>query len=208
LETQTAKHLPEGKDRTQLEPASWLRLYGDYLYSIAVMKVGDRATAEDLVQEVFVSAIKAKDSFKGESSEKTWLVAILKNKVIDYYRKKDVLKGAAEFVADTEDDPSVHFFDQANGHWLKSTSPQDWPDSADRQINTVEFEQTLQMCIQKMPAKMIPVFVARFIDEEDSETICKVQGISSSNYWVMIHRAKVLIRHCLEKNWFLTKMLK
>jgi RNA polymerase sigma-70 factor (TIGR02943 family) len=188
-----------------LKPASWVKSYGDYLYSYAFFKTGNRETAEDLVQEAFISAIKAKDTFHGDSSEKTWLVAILKNKIIDYYRKKDVLKNASEYITQTDDDFSKHFFERSNGHWLRNTAPKLWADSADGALNTAEFNQVLQMCVQKMPSKLIPVFLAKFIDEEDSETICKVHNISTSNYWVIIHRAKLLIRSCLETNWFSKK---
>ena len=200
--------MPVSKDtvRPALEPASWIKSYGDYLFSYALLKISDRQAAEDLVQETFVSAIKAKDTFQGESSEKTWLVTILKNKVIDYYRKKDVLKNASEYLDETEDDFSSHYFERSNSHWLRRESPRAWADSADTQINTAEFERILQMCIHKMPHKLVPVFIAKFLDDEDSQVICKVHGISPSNYWVMIHRAKVLIRGCLEKNWFLTKL--
>ncbi len=172
------------------------------------MKIGDRQTAEDLVQETFVAAIRSVDTFRGDSSEKTWLVAILRNKIIDYYRKKDVLRNASEYIVGTDEDFTKNFFDPANGHWLAESSPSSWSESADRSIESAEFEKILQMCIHKMPSKLVPVFVAKFIDDEDADVICKVYGISSSNYWVILHRAKVLIRSCLEKNWFQTKMLK
>lgn len=191
-----------------LNPAEWVTSLGDYLFSYAYMKVGDRATAEDLVQETFVSGIRSVDTFKGESSEKTWLVAILKNKIIDHYRKKDVLRNATEYVAETDFDFTKNFFDTNNGHWLAPASPSSWAASADSSMESEEFEKTLQLCIHKMPSKLIPVFIAKFIDDEEPEIICKVYGISSSNYWVILHRAKVLIRSCLEKNWFLTKVLK
>lgn len=167
------------------------------------MKVSSIEAAEDLVQETFVSAIKAKDSFKSDSSEKTWLVAILKNKIIDYYRKKDVLRNTSEYLNETADDFNKHFFEKQNGHWLKEAAPHTWQESADAAMNQMEFDKVLLGCVEKMPAKLIPIFIAKFLDEEDSETICKVHNISSSNYWVIIHRAKVLIRSCLEKNWFL-----
>ena len=173
-----------------------------------MLKVGNATTAEDLVQDTFLSAIRANDSFKGDSSEKTWLVAILKNKIIDYYRKRDVLKNTSEYLSETEADFSQHFFDTSNGHWLRSVSPQTWSDSADTNINNAEFNNILQLCIHKMPGRLVPVFLSRFIDEEDSEKTCKVHNISPSNYWVIIHRAKVLIRSCLEKNWFLSKIAK
>ena len=189
-----------------LDPGSWVRSFGDFLFSYALLKVGNRETAEDLVQETFVSAIKARDTFKGDSSEKTWLVAILKNKIIDYYRKNDVLKESADYVKETDDEFSDGYFDKSTGHWLKATAPRDWSVSADHSIQNAEFEKILHACIHKMPPKLIPVFLARFIDGEDSNVICKVHKLSASNYWVMIHRAKVLLRGCLEKNWFLTKI--
>ena len=186
-----------------LNPAQWLKTYGDYLFSYALLKVNNRETAEDLVQDVLISAWKAKETFKGDSSEKTWLVAILKNKVIDHYRKKDILKNTSEYLTETEDDFSKHFFEKIYGHWLADAAPQQWNNSADSALQGEEFDRVLQQCVQKMPTKLIPVFIAKFLDDEDSETICKVHQISTSNYWVIIHRAKVLIRSCLEKNWFL-----
>lgn len=188
-----------------LDPSAWLASYGDYLYSWAVMRVGNNQTAEDLVQETFISAFKAKDSFSGASSEKTWLVAILKNKIIDHYRKKDVLRDTQDYLRSTEDDFSKNFFDADNGHWLREAAPTAWAEPADSEVNQAEFTSILQACIQKMPPKLVPVFIAKFIDDEDSEKICKDHNISSSNYWVIIHRAKVLIRSCLEKNWFFVK---
>ncbi|HZY81588.1 MAG TPA: sigma-70 family RNA polymerase sigma factor [Cyclobacteriaceae bacterium] len=179
-----------------LNPDSWLTSYGDYLFSYCMIRVNHRETAEDLVQETLISAFRSKDSFKGESSEATWLVAILKNKIIDHYRKRDVLKDVQYYLESTEEDFSKNFFDASNGHWLRDAAP------ADLNIEQGEFEKILLGCVHKMPPKLVPVFIAKFFDEEDSETICKVHNISSSNYWVIIHRAKVLVRACLEKNWF------
>jgi RNA polymerase sigma-70 factor (TIGR02943 family) len=188
-----------------LNPSSWLKSHGDYLFSYCMMRVNHRETAEDLVQETLISAFRSKETFRGDSSEATWLVAILKNKIIDHYRKKDVLKEANEYLEATESDFSKNFFDTDNGHWIRDKAPQSWDLAADSEIRQAEFEKILQECVHKMPSKLVPVFIARFMDDEDSETICKVHKISSSNYWVIIHRAKVLIRACLEKNWFLTK---
>jgi len=199
------RHFLEAADQKRLEPASWVTLFGDYLFSYALLKVGKRETAEDLVQEAFISALKAKDTFKGNSSEKTWLTAILNNKIIDHYRKKDVLKDSTSYLTETEDEFSKHYFGKSDGHWLVTASPQLWAESADSAVNKAEFAGVIQKCIQKMPSRLIPVFIAKFLDDEDSDTICKVHNISSSNYWVIIHRAKLLIRRCLEENWFQTK---
>jgi RNA polymerase sigma-70 factor (ECF subfamily) len=185
-----------------LNPDSWLTSYGDYLFSYCMLRINHRETAEDLVQDTLISAFRSKDSFKGESSEVTWLVAILKNKIIDYYRKKDILKDAQDYLKSTDGSFYENFFDPGDGHWLRDAAPRAWNSPADASVENDEFQRVLQACVQKMPPKLVPVFVAKFFDEEDSETICKVHNISPSNYWVIIHRAKVLIRACLEKNWF------
>jgi RNA polymerase sigma-70 factor (TIGR02943 family) len=186
-----------------LNPDSWLKLYGDYLFSYCMLRVNHRETAEDLVQETLASAFRSRDTFRGESTEGTWLVTILKNKIIDHYRKKDVLKDAEHYLASTDSDFSKNFFDPETGHWLNEAAPRAW--AADTGIEQSEFQEVLQECVHKMPPKLVPVFIAKFFDDEDSDTICKVHNISPSNYWVIIHRAKVLIRACLEKRWFLKK---
>lgn len=185
----------------KLEPESWVKSYADYLYSLAYIKVNNKETAEDLVQETFLSAYKAKDSFRKDSSEKTWLTSILKNKITDHYRKKDVLKDVSNYLSGTELNFEEHFFNSIDGHWLEESAPKDFMTNSDSRMNQVEFNKIIQYCIQKMPHKLIPVFVAKFMDDTDSETICKEFNITSSNYWVIIHRAKVLIRSCLQKNW-------
>lgn len=188
-----------------LHPETWISKYGDYLFSIALLKTSNKETAEDLVQESFLSAIKAKDSFRGESSEKTWLVSILNNKIMDYYRKKDVLKNTTEYLTDTNQSFSESFFGMqttfSNAHWLADKTPKHWSSNADDRMMQSEFQQVLEKCIGLMPPKLAPVFISKFIDEEETEKICKDFEISSSNYWVIIHRAKLLIRSCLEKNW-------
>ncbi len=188
-----------------LNPKDWVSNYGDYLFSIALMKTNNTAVAEDLVQDTFLSAIKAAASFKGESAEKTWLVRILQNKIIDYYRKKDILKGSVDYLHDTENSFDEHFFQtdtKSSAHWKPDVAPDPWKSEADSSLNQGEFNKVLELCMQKLPAKLLPVFVSKFIEDEDSEKICKNYDISSSNYWVIIHRAKLLMRSCLEKNWF------
>jgi RNA polymerase sigma-70 factor (ECF subfamily) len=188
-----------------LNPKHWVSNYGDYLFSIALMKTNNSAVAEDLVQDTFLSAIKAAGSFKGESAEKTWLVRILQNKIIDYYRKKDILKGTVDYLHDTENSFDEHFFHadhKSQAHWKPDAAPDPWTSAADSGMHQAEFNKILELCMKKLPAKLLPVFVSKFIEEEDSDKICKDYEISSSNYWVIIHRAKLLMRSCLEKNWF------
>lgn len=188
-----------------LHPDQWVSNYGDYLFSIALMKTNNAEIAEDLVQDTFLSAIKASENFKGESSEKTWLVRILQNKIIDHYRKKDILKNTAGYLNETEKEFDEHFFapdDHSQAFWKKEALPGHWKSDADSRINELEFSRILEFCIKKLPPKLLPVFVSRYIEENDSEQICKDYDISPSNYWVILHRAKLLMRTCLEKNWF------
>lgn len=191
-----------------LHPKEWVSKYGDYLYSIAYYKTNSKEAAEDLVQDTFFSALRAIDTFKQNSSEKTWLIAILKNKIIDYYRKRDVLKHTEDYIKDTEDSFYDAFFqaDQySTAHWKETAMPKPWITEADAEVNTKEFMKALDNCIEKMPLKLRPIFVMKYINEEDSEKICKDYGISSSNYWTIIHRAKLILRNCLEKTWFKTE---
>ncbi len=189
-----------------LNPAQWLALYGDYLFSIAMIKLNDRQLAEDMLQETFLSAIKAAPNFRGESSEKTWLTTILNNKIIDQYRKKSVVKTVTEYINQTELSFTLSFFESGQGvipHWLEEAYPRHWATGADAHLNQREFEDILNDCIKKMPDKLKLIFMAKFMEEETADHICKEFDLSSSNYWVIIHRAKVLMRSCLEKNWFL-----
>lgn len=186
-------------------PKKWVENYGDYLFSIAILKTSHKETAEDIVQETFLAAIKSLSTFKGESSEKTWLTAILNNKIIDYYRKKDVLRNTEDYLQETEQSFTDSFFEGANarlGHWTKNEAPAQWIKGADEALVKADFYRIFEYCIGKMPPKLIPVFVSKFIDEKDAEKICKELNISSSNYWVMVHRSKILMRKCLEINWF------
>lgn len=190
--------------KTPPNAQEWINAYGDYLFSIAMLKTRDKTLAEDLVQETFLSAIKGYGNFQGKSSEKTWLVTILKNKIIDHYRKKDILKDAGLYLNQTDHSFYDHFFSndqERQGHWLEKASPQTWELSADHSLIEKEFGAALEFCLSKLPSKLLPVFMARFLDEEEAENICKEFNLSSSNYWVILHRAKLLMRACLEAKW-------
>ncbi len=184
----------------ELKPENWVDTYTDYLYSLAFLKTSSREDAEDLVQETFLSAFRAREGFRGDSSEKTWLTSILKNKLVDYYRKKNSEKPLEAYIQETENSFNTAVFDEGNfGRFKTLIRPNYFSKSGEDYLLGNEFQKILEECILKMPAKLRSVFVAKYIQDEESDHICKEHGITSSNYWVVIHRSKILLRACLEK---------
>lgn len=184
-------------------PAAWVKLYADDLYKFAVTKVSDNGLAQDLVQETFLSALQALEQFRGESSEKTWLMAILKNKITDHFRKfnKTAITISIEEDKTSDSDPH-HFFFNEKGHWRKEMAPKAWITEISGQQDQVDFFTILRGCMGKLTSIGKAVFHLKYLEEKESADICKDLSISSSNYWVIIHRAKLQLRACLEKNWF------
>lgn len=185
---------------TLLNPHRWVDTYADALYSYIVHRVNDTGLAEDMVQDTFLSAWKARDSFKGEASEKSWLFAICKNKIIDHYRKKakDIVQPVPQ------SSPTDAFFDEAD-HWTQEDKPVDWGIHYEQTIEGKEFYKVLTHCKKKLQEIQQSVFSMKYLEDLDSTEICKALGISTSNYWVLIHRAKLQLRACLEKNWIKIK---
>jgi len=187
------------------DPSKWVDLYTDYLFSYALFKTGNREEAEDLVQETFLSAFKNREGFQGNSTEKTWLTSILKNKIIDYYRKKKSGLSLDEYLdTTTQDFDNTYFNVDANHHFNADIGPNYISESPDAYLLTKEFQKFLEICLMKLPMKIRAVFTAKYLDEEKSETICKEYNITPSNYWVLLFRAKVMLRECLEKKGVLS----
>lgn len=182
--------------QTLLTPDQWISNYADALYSYALQRVNDSGLAEDIVQETFLSAWKARDSFKGEASEKSWLYTICKHKIIDHYRKKakDIVQPISQ------NDPTDNYFDAAE-HWTGEDKPDNWNIDYQESTDKKEFYAILTACKKKLQEIQQSVFVMKYMEDLESSEICKVLGITPSNYWVLIHRAKLQLRTCLEKNW-------
>ncbi|WP_245768089.1 sigma-70 family RNA polymerase sigma factor [Pedobacter insulae] len=174
--------------------------YADYLYSYAASRIKDQNLARDLVQDTFLAALERREKFEGRSSEKTWLTSILRNKLIDVYRSRS--SGFDTHGVHTDINvPDEDFFNQDNGHWNDRHRPAELGIETHDALENKEFERILKACMNKLPALWLSVFSMKHIDEERSELICKQLKISSSNFWVIIHRSKVSLRSCLQKNW-------
>lgn len=185
------------KSGHELNPERWVQDHGDYLYNFAYFRVQNKEVSEDIVQETFVSALKAKDSFRGESAELTWLLAILKRKVVDYFRKQSTLKQKAfsDYSSPFKDDGMFE------GHWIADRAPVDWGFNADSGLNNEEFQQILDICLSMLPPKWRSVFILKFMEEISSDEVCKETGCTPSNFWVIIHRARLKLRECIENKW-------
>ncbi len=180
----------------KLSPEFWVDRYADYLYNYAISRVGHEETAKDLIQETFIAGLRSAANFKGEASERTWLVAILKRKIIDHYRKINSKKGKAEVKR------NYSTASENEGEWLEE---QVADPSSTRENDFLENEElglALQQCIEALPEKQRRVFVMKTIRGLSTEDICKELRINPSNLWVMIHRARTALMGCLNKNWF------
>lgn len=172
----------------------WVEDHSDLLFQYANKRVSDLELSKDLVQETYLAAWRNKDSFRGEASLKNWLFLILKSKIIDHFRK-------AKTNAIVTDDDDAHVFFDSQDHWRKGIYPAALSVNFQSEMERRDFFIVFQSCGKKMKEIQHAVFVMKYVDELDSEEICKIMGLTPSNYWVLIHRAKVQLRACLEKNW-------
>jgi RNA polymerase sigma-70 factor (ECF subfamily) len=180
----------------QLHPETWVDQYADYLFNYAISRVSDSEIAKDLVQETFFAGLKSAKNFKGEAAERTWLIAILKRKIIDHYRKINSKKGKAEvritFNKNQED----------QGDWLEEQVSDPTDVSGDNILENEELGMAIQECIAKLPKKQAMVFNLKTIQGMSTEDICNELNINASNLWVLIHRARTALMKCLNQNWF------
>jgi RNA polymerase sigma-70 factor (TIGR02943 family) len=177
--------MPEREDQELV--ASWLQEHGDYLYRFALSRLsGDTELARDMVQETLLAAWKGRESFGGRSAVRTWLVGILKHKITDHIRLQIRNRQLHE---DIETDPTSDWFG-ADGHWQEAL------------LGDADFQRILQRCLDALPALQRNVFVLRELGGDDSGAICKACEITATHLHVLMHRARMALRTCLDVNWF------
>jgi RNA polymerase sigma-70 factor (ECF subfamily) len=188
-----------------VDPECWVERYGDVLFGFAAIRVRDRAIAQDLVQETFLAAIKAREGFGGRSTERAWLFGILRNKLVDYYRRQGREVPLADLEAPfPEEQGAFGAGGLGKDGWVHAVAPKPWETPEEVLVNK-EFQEVLRQCLSRLPEKVAQVFFMREIDDVPSEDICKDLGVSPNNLWVMLHRARMGLRRCLEVHWFATK---
>jgi RNA polymerase sigma-70 factor (ECF subfamily) len=178
-----------------LHPNSWVDRYSDYLYNYTIVRVNDHEVAQDLISETFLAGLKSQNNFKGEASERTWLISILKRKIIDHYRKINSRKGKAEVRMNYNDE-------DAEGDWLEERVSDPFDKTAEDKMVNEELGLAILNCLDGLNEKQATIFKMKTIEGFDTEAICNEFNITPSNLWVIIHRARKAMADCLEKNWF------
>ncbi|MDA3954290.1 MAG: sigma-70 family RNA polymerase sigma factor [Bacteroidales bacterium] len=173
----------------------WVKSYTNDLYNWAFHKVSDIEFAKDLVQETFLAAAEKISSFKGDSSPKTWLFSILNHKIIDHYRKK------VNQPSGTNPEKFSKFFNNNDG-WKPEKQPKDWHEDDTNLLDDKEFQAVLKQCLDALPPQWNTCVKLKYLMSKNGEEICQELDITSSNYWQIVHRAKVQLRDCVETNWF------
>lgn len=184
-------------DANLLDPTRWLEEHGDILYRFALGRVRDPQVAEDLMQDTFLAAIRGADSFSGRSAERTWLVGILKHKIIDYFRTQHRETPTEDVGERMLEDPGAYL--DRKGHWKVGQS--EWITNPEKAYEREEFWKILNQCVSKLNDNQRRVFEMRELEHLNAEEICEALDISSSNLWVLLHRARLQLKGCLESNW-------
>ena len=186
-------------------PENWVDEYGDFLYRYALSRIKDPTIAEDLVQETFLAALKARQNFQGRSTARTWMIAILKHKIVDYIRKKvrEQPSDKVEFLSDAAANEFVEGSFDRDGEW--KDRPAEWAANPTKLYEQKEFIDILYRCLGELPERQAKAFMLREIDGLSTDDICKALGITATNSWVILYRARMLLRQCLDIKWLNTE---
>ncbi|HLS11450.1 MAG TPA: sigma-70 family RNA polymerase sigma factor [Flavobacteriaceae bacterium] len=180
--------------KNRLEPDKWVKRYANYMYNYTIVRVNDHEIAQDIVSETFLAALRSKNNFKGKSTERTWLIAILKHKIIDHYRRKNTIKGSAEVRVDWHDE-------EQEGDWLEQRVEDERNLNISDVIENKELGAAILECLDTLDETHAEIFRLRTIENYETEAICNEFDITPSNLWVIVHRARKAMMECLQKNW-------
>ncbi|MBN6521813.1 RNA polymerase factor sigma-70 [Acinetobacter pittii] len=186
----------------QLHNPAFLQDLRQQMIKFAFLQLSSLPQAEDVVQEALTSAFQHLGSFKGRAAFKTWVFAILKNKIIDVIRQKSRLVAMTELFKNEETELSIDALFDASGHWHKYEAPQAWQ-SPEEMMEQADFWIIFEACLNHLPAKYAQVFMMREVIELSSNEICSKLELSISNFNVLMYRSRTRLRECLENKWLL-----
>lgn len=187
---------PSGSDQVS-DPSQWVDRHGDYLFRYALLRLRNRELAEEMVQETFLAALTARENFAGRSAERSWLVGILKHKIVDHFRRQQRERPASEI--DNSPEWLDSLFD-AKGWWREG--PREWSAEPSKTLEQKEFWEVFFRCLSGLPTRQADAFSLRELEHLETDQICKVLQVSATNLWVVLHRARMRLWRCLDSNWF------
>lgn len=181
--------------------AAWVELHTDALYSWALHKTSDKEQAEDLVQDTFLAAFQQIEKFRGDSNAKTWLLGILNKKIAAFYRKKYRNQSLLQPAGKPGDTVTSIFFDDYD-NWKKIERPVAWIGDDKNLLDDKEFNEALAGCLESLPERSRDIILLKFIEQRKGELVCQELDIAATNFWQILHRAKLMLRKCLDHKWF------
>ena len=179
----------------------WVKDYTKDLLQWSITRIGNHTVSEDLVQDTFVSAFESFEKFENKSTAKTWLFGILNNKIADHFRQSSKLNLVnTDYTLELTLQKITDSLFTSDGGWDPSKLNPDW--SANKNLlDDPEFNKIMAICMDDLPAKWRYIITSKYIDGKDTKEICQDLEITQTNYWQIIHRAKLLLKVCIEKNW-------
>jgi RNA polymerase sigma-70 factor (ECF subfamily) len=184
---------PEGRPARVLpEPEEWVDRYGDALYRYALSRLRRPDEAEEAVQDALLTALKARGTFQGRSHPQTWLMGILKHKVQS--RRRNAARARPSLSVDELE----VWFDE-RGKWRRCSLSRWRPDDL---VERQDFWRVVRGCLARLPARMAEAFTLRTLDDRAPAEVCRDLSISPANLWVLLHRARLRLVHCLQRRWF------
>lgn len=188
------------KENLKIVFEKWVNQFSDELYSWALYKTSSKETAEDLVQETFLSAFNKINTFQGKSQPKTWLFSILNNKVIDYYRLSAKTTKQTFSISENSGYELTDELFNETGNWKNNDINPIW-EQEEELLDNPEFNNIMQDCMGDLPKKWKSALTSKYLIDKNADEICQELEITLSNYWQIVHRAKLLLKKCLEMKW-------
>lgn len=193
---------PRDPDTSVLSDTAFLNALRRQMVKFATLQLSNSHAAEDAVQEALMGALKNAKSFAGRAALKTWVFAILKNKIADVLRQKQRMVDASSLLReDEEGEDFSELFDQ-KGFWQADEKPATWGNPQDS-LHQNQFWKVFEVCLEALPGNQARVFMMKEFVELDANEICNTVGITTTNLNVMLHRSRLRLRKCLENNWFI-----
>ena len=181
---------------------SWIEEHSSYLLGYTRKYFRSRELCEDLVQETFLAAVEAIEGFQGRSAPRTWLVGILRHKILDRIRAKS--RDKEKLVEDPDLELLSKLFDERE-HWRPETGPLVWNSAPDKVVRNKEFLGTLQECLAKLPERIREIFLLREFEELSREEIAEKLGLKENHIGVLLFRSRADLQNCLQMNWLTAK---